>query len=60
MKQLCILTALLVMLRVSGLAPDLPWAWAFFPLYLPVIVILIGIVLVLVGGAAAHFKEGKR
>lgn len=60
MRWLSILTALLVMLRVSGLAPDLPWGWAFSPLYLPVIMLLIGIAVVLAGGAAAYLKEGRR
>lgn len=35
MKPLAILTALLVMLRVSGLAPDLAWGWAFVPILMP-------------------------
>ena len=41
MRWLSILTALLVMLRVSGLAPDLPWGWAFSPLWLGVVVLTV-------------------
>ncbi len=50
---LLILTALLVMLRVSGIAPDLPWLWVFAPLWLPFA--LVGMVMagVLITGVAA-------
>lgn len=50
---LLVLTALLVMLRVSGLAPDLPWLWVFAPLWLPFA--LVGMIMagVLVAGVMA-------
>lgn len=35
-----LLTLILVMLRASGLVPDLPWAWAFSPLWIPLVFLL--------------------
>jgi hypothetical protein len=48
-----ILTALLVMLRVSGIAPDLPWLWVFSPLWLPFALVGMAMAGVLIAGVAA-------
>ncbi|MGB3290953.1 MAG: hypothetical protein WBA83_16900 [Burkholderiaceae bacterium] len=56
MRPLAVLSAFLIMLRVSGLAPDLHWGWALFPLMLPFLVVGAGIVMVLAGAVVAMIK----
>lgn len=53
MGALSVLSAFLIMLRVSGLAPDLPWGWALFPLMLPFLVVGTGVCMVLLGALVA-------
>ena len=56
MGALSVLAAFLIMLRVSGLAPDLPWGWALFPLMLPFLVVGAGVCMVLFGAVVGAIK----
>ena len=38
--KMAMLTLILVMLRASGIVPDLPWAWVFSPLWIPAVFVL--------------------
>lgn len=56
MGALSVLAAFLIMLRVSGLAPGLPWGWALFPLMLPFLVVGAGVMVVLIGAIVSVVK----
>lgn len=48
MRWMALFSAFMVMLRVSGLAPDLPWSWAFAPIWMPVGSFLVVMVMALI------------